>query len=328
MTRRGFLTVLGGAVAVPRLASAQRTERIRNIGVVMAYSEGDPNGQAQVEAFRQQLAKLGWIDGRTVQIDFRYAADDAARIRALAMELLARGPDVMVSNSNFVTKILQAEVRRVPLVFISVSDPIGSGFVKDLARPGGNVTGFANFQPSMGGKWLEKLHEIAPKVERAGFLLRHEPPNLGYLASAQAAAPAFKIKLVDLMAESRNEVERVIAKFAEGLHGGLMVAPNVVNFANSEHIIALAARYRLPAIFPFAFYAKQGGLMSYGFDATDQFRQGAAYVDKILRGAAPAELPVQHPTKFETVINLHTAKALGLNVPLRLQQLADEVIAP
>jgi putative tryptophan/tyrosine transport system substrate-binding protein len=233
---------------------------------------------------------------------------------------------VMVSNSNFVTTILQSEIRSIPLVFVSVSDPIGSGFVKDLARPGGNITGFANFQPSMGGKWLEKLREIAPQVERVGLVLRPEPPNIGYLRSAEAAAPSFKVNLVGLEAQSRDEIERVVATFAAEPHGGLIIAPNVVNFANSDVIVALATRYRLPAIYPFAFYAKEGGLISYGFDAADQFRQGAIYVDKLLRGAKAADLPVQHPTKFEVVLNLKTARALGLEVPLHLQQLADEVI--
>jgi putative ABC transport system substrate-binding protein len=327
MKRREFISLLGGAAAAwPLAARGQQHNQLRRIGVVMAYAESDPNGQPQVAAFRQQLQKLGWMEASNIQIEFRYAADDPARIRALALELLDLRPDVMVSNSNFVTTILQSEVHSVPLVFVSVSDPIGSGFVKDLARPGSNVTGFANFQPSMGGKWLEKLREIAPQVERVGLLLRPEPPNIGYLRSAEAAASSFKINLVTLEAQSRSEIERVIGTFAAEPHSGLIIAPNVVNFANSDVIVALAARYRLPAIYPFAFYAKEGGLISYGFDAADQFRQGAVYVDKILRGAKPADLPVQHPTKFEVVVNLKTANALGLEVPLHLQQLADEVI--
>jgi putative ABC transport system substrate-binding protein len=327
MMRREFIALLGSAAAAwPLAARAQQPERMRRIGVVMAYTESDPNGQVQVGAFRQQLQKLGWMEGNNIQIDSRYAADDPARIRALAVELLGLRPDLMVSNSNLVTTILQSEVHSIPLVFVSVSDPIGSGFVKDLARPGGNVTGFANFQPSMGGKWLEKLREIAPQIERVGLVLRPEPPNIGYLKSAEAAAPSFGVKLVDLEAQSSSEIERVVATFAGEPHGGLIIAPNVVNFANSDLIVALAARYRMPAIYPFAFYAKQGGLISYGFDAADQFRQGAVYVDKILRGAKPTDLPVQHPTKFEIVVNLKTAKALGLDVPLLVQQLADEVI--
>jgi putative ABC transport system substrate-binding protein len=232
----------------------------------------------------------------------------------------------MVSNSNFITAILQSEVHSVPLVFVSVSDPIGSGFIKDLAQPGGNITGFANFQPTVGGKWLEKLREIAPQVERVGLMLHPEPPNIGYLKSAEAAAPSLKIKLVGLEVRNSTEIERVLATFVGEPNGGLIIAPNVVTFANSGLIVALAARYRLPAIYPFAFYAKAGGLISYGFDASDQFRQGAVYADKILRGSKPADLPVQHPTKFELVINLKTAKLLGLEMPLQLQQLADEVI--
>jgi putative ABC transport system substrate-binding protein len=324
--RRQFITLLGGAAAWPLAARAQQPNQLRRIGVVMAYTDSDPNGQVQVEAFREQLQKLGWTERNNIQIDFRYAADDPARIRTLALELLGLRPDVMVSNSNFVTTILQSEIRSIPLVFVSVSDPIGSGFVKDLARPGGNITGFANFQPSMGGKWLEKLREIAPQVERVGLVLRPEPPNIGYLRSAEAAAPSFKVNLVGLEAQSRDEIERVVATFAAEPYGGLIIAPNVVNFANSDVIVGLATHYRLPAIYPFAFYAKEGGLISYGFDAADQFRQGAIYVDKLLRGAKAADLPVQHPTKFEVVLNLKTANALGLEVPLHLQQLADEVI--
>jgi putative ABC transport system substrate-binding protein len=327
MRRRDFITLLGGAAAAwPLMARAQQPERMRRIGVVMAYAGSDPNGQVQVAAFRQALQKLGWIEGRNIQIDFRYASDDSARVRALAVELLDLKPDLMVSNSNFITAILQSEVHSVPLVFVSVSDPIGSGFIKDLAQPGGNITGFANFQPTMGGKWLEKLREIAPQVERVGLMLHPEPPNIGYLKSAEAAAPSLKIKLVGLEVRNSTEIERVLATFVGEPNSGLIIAPNVVTFANSGLIVALAARYRLPAIYPFAFYAKAGGLISYGFDASDQFRQGAVYADKILRGAKPADLPVQHPTKFELVINLKTAKLLGLEMPLQLQQLADEVI--
>jgi putative tryptophan/tyrosine transport system substrate-binding protein len=326
MRRREFITLVCGAVACPTAALAQQGERLRRIGVVMAYAESDTNGQTQVAAFRQQLQKLGWIDGRNIRIDFRYAADDAARIRALATELLALEPDLIVSNSNFVTAILQSEVRSVPLVFVSVSDPIGSGFVKDLALPGGNITGFANFQPSMGGKWLEKLREIAPRVDRVGLMLHPEPPNIGYLRSAEAAAVLLKIKLTGLEVHNSADIEGVLSTFADETNSGLIVAPNVVAFANSDLIVRLAARCRLPAIYPFAFFARQGGLISYGFDAADQFRQGAIYSDRILRGAKPADLPVQHPTKFELVINLKAAKALGLEVPAGLQLLADQVI--
>jgi putative ABC transport system substrate-binding protein len=209
---------------------------------------------------------------------------------------------------------------------VSVSDPIGSGFVSELARPGGNVTGFANFQASMGGKWLEKLLEIAPRVGHVGLVYHPEPPNFGYLKSAEAAAPSLKINLEGLPVKSTTDIEQALETFSREQPSALIVAPNVVTFANSSLIVELAQRYRLPAIYPFAYYAKEGGLISYGFDAADQFRQGAIYADKILRGAKPADLPVQHPTRFEIVINLKTAKMLGLDVPLHLQQLADDLI--
>jgi putative tryptophan/tyrosine transport system substrate-binding protein len=325
--RREFLALLAGvAIAWPHEARAQTRERMRRIGVVMAYAQDDPNGQTQVAALREQLQKLGWAEGANIQIEIRYAKDDPGRIRELARELVAKKPDLMVSNSNLVTTILQSEIRELPLVFISVSDPVGSGFIKEFARPSGNVTGFANFQPSMGSKWLEKLREVAPHLGRVGLIFHPEPPNFGYLKSAQEAAPALNIKLVELGVNDRPEIERALATFAGEAHSGLVVAPNVVTFANSSLIVALAAQYRLPAIYPFAYFAKQGGLISYGFDERDQFRQGAAYIDKILRGTKPAELPVQYPTKFEIVINLKTAKALGLDIPLQIQQLADVVI--
>ena len=292
----------------------------------MAYSESDPNGQMQIAAFREHLQRLGWTAGSNLQIDLRFGAGDPVRIREFARELLSLGPDLMVSNSNLVTTILQSEVRTLPLVFVSVSDPIGSGFVADLARPGGNVTGFANFQASMGGKWLEKLLEIAPRLDRVGLVYHPEPPNFGYLKSAEAAAPSLKVKLDGLPVRSRADIEQALEIFGGEPQGGLIVAPNFVTFANSSRIVTLAERYRLPAVYPFAYYAKEGGLIAYGFDAAGQFRQGAVYVDKILRGAKPPDLPVQHPTKFEIVINFRTAKQLGLEVPMQLQQLADEVI--
>jgi putative tryptophan/tyrosine transport system substrate-binding protein len=328
MRRREFIAGLSGAAAWPVVARAQQPDRVRRIGVVMAYLDDDPNGQTQVAAFREQLGKLGWIEGRNLQIDFRYGADDPNRIREKARELLQLAPDLMVSNSNQVTAILQTEVRTTPLVFVSVSDPIGSGFVADLAKPGGNITGFANFQPTMGEKWLEMLRQIAPPIERVGLLLHREAPNIGYLSSAQTAATEFKISLLGLEINNRAEIERALDYFSKGgpSDSGLIVAPNLVAFANSALIVELAARYQLPAIYPFAFYAKEGGLISYGFDAADQFRQGALYADKILRGAKPTDLPVQHPTKFQIVINLNTAKALGLEVPPTLLARADEVI--
>jgi putative tryptophan/tyrosine transport system substrate-binding protein len=328
MRRREFIAALGGAAAWPLVARGQQRDRARRIGVVMAYAESDPNAQMLVAAFRDEMQRLGWFEGNNLQIDFRYAADDQARIRALAIELLGKSPDLMVANSNVVTAILQSEVRTIPLVFVSVSDPEGSGFVTNLARPTGNVTGFANFQPSMGGKWLEMLRQILPTLNRVGLMLHPEPPNVGYWKSAEAAAPSFNIDLVALEVNNSAEIEGALATFDRGGDplSGLIVAPNVVAFANSNLIVSLAARYRIPAIYPFAFYAKEGGLISYGFDAAEQFRQGAIYADKILRGAKPADLPVQHPTKFQIVINLKTAKALGLDIPPSILARADEVI--
>jgi putative ABC transport system substrate-binding protein len=323
--RRAFLSLLGGAAAAWPLA-ARAQQRVRRIGMVMAYAESDPNGQMQVAAFREHLQKLGWTEGSNLRIDLRFGADDPVRIRELARELVSLGPELMVANSNLVTTILQSEVTTVPLVFVSVSDPIGSGFVTDLARPAGNVTGFANFEPSMGGKWLEMLLEIAPRSERVGLVYHPEPPNYGYLQSAEAAAPSLKIALTGLPVRNTADIGQALETLGREPRGGLIVAPNVVTFANSSLIVALAERHRLPAIYPFAYYAKEGGLISYGFDAADQFRQGAVYADKILRGSKPSDLPVQHPTKFEIVINLKTAKALGLDVPWILQQRADEVI--
>jgi putative ABC transport system substrate-binding protein len=327
MRRRDFIKLASSTVVGwPLAARAQTPKRMHRVGIVMGYTERDPNGQLQVAAFRQQLQKLGWVEGSNLEIDFRYAADDPDRIRALARELLGLGPDVMVSNSNLVTTILQSEVHTIPLVFISVSDPIGSRFVTDLARPSGNVTGFANFQLTMGSKWLDILRQIAPHVDHAGLLLHPEPPNFGYLKSAEEAAPSFNIKLVSLPVQGQADIESALATMGASPNAGLVVAPNAVSFANSNLIIALAARYQLPTIYPFAFYAKAGGLVSYGFDAVAQFQQGAGYVDKLLMGAKPAELPVQFPTKFELVINLTTAKALGLNIPASFLSLADDLI--
>jgi putative ABC transport system substrate-binding protein len=328
IARREFVVALGSvaSLAWPCAARAQQAERMRRIGVVMGYAESDPNGQLQVAAFQRQLQKLGWVAGRNIIIDWRYAADDPERIRTMAAELLGLAPDVMVANSNLVTTILQSVVRTVPLVFVSVSDPVGSGFVTDLARPNGNITGFANYQPTMGSKWLELLRLIAPRVENVGVLLHPEPPNIGYLKSAEAAAPSFKIKLAGLAVNSGAEIESTLATFAAEPNAGLIVAPNAIAFANGDLIVTLAARHRMPAIYPFAFYAEAGGLISYGFDAAAQFQQGAEYVDKLLRGAKPTDLPVQHPTKFDLVLNIKTAKTLGLDIPDKLLALADEVI--
>ena len=327
MRRREFISLLGGAsLAWPIAARSQQRERARRIGVVMGYPETNPNAQLQVTAFRQQLQKLGWIEADNFRIDLRYGADDPKRIRAMATELLGLGPDLMVSNSNLVTSILQSETRDIPLVFISVSDPIGSGFVTDLARPTGNVTGFANFQPSMGSKWLELLQQIAPQLQRVGLMYFPEPPNIGYLKSAEAAAPLFNKKLIGLEVHAGTEIEGVLADVRSRTAWRRDHRTERCHLRQQRPHRRLAARYRLPTIYPFAFFAKAGGLASYGFDAAEQFRQGAGYVDRILRGAKPADLPVQHPSKFELVINLNTARTLGLDLSPQLLSVADEVI--
>ena len=321
------MALLGGAAAAwPLGVRAQSRNRMRRIGIVMAYAANDPNGQTQVLALRDELQKFGWIEGGNIQIDVRYAKDNPTGIRDLARELLAQGPDLMVSNSNLVTSILQNIGRRcafgVHIGFRSRRLRLHQG----VARPGGSVTRFANFQPSMGSKWLEKLHEIAPQLGRVGLMYHPEPPNIGYLKSAQSVAPQLNVKLVELSVHNSAEIEGAFSAFREQAHSGLIVVPNVVAFANSELIVGLAERHHLPAIYPFAFFAREGGLISYGFDESDQFRQGAVYIDKILKDAKPADLPVQHPTKFEITINLRTAKALDINVPTQLLQLADQVI--
>ena len=327
MRRRQFITLLGGtAVAWPIAARAQQPAMSR-IGVVMPFKESDPVGQSLVAAFRQELQKLGWTEGRNIAIDVRYATDDRNQVRALAVELMGLRPDLMVANSNFVTTILQAEVRTVPLLFIGVGDPVGSGLVTNFARPTGNVTGFATNEPSMGSKWLETLREIAPQVEHVGFMLAPEgPANVGFLKAAEAAAPSLKVRLTALGVHSADEIERSVSAFAAEPNRGLVIAPTEVTAVNNKLIVELAARYRLPAIYQFAYYPKAGGLISYGIDRVDQFRQGAAYADRILKGAKVAELPVQYPTKFELVVNLKTAKVLGLTISESFLVRVDKVV--
>jgi ABC-type uncharacterized transport system substrate-binding protein len=327
--RREFITLLGGAaVAWPLAARAQQPERMRRIGVLMGYAESDAAAQAQVAAMRQELRKLGWDEGRNIHIDVRFPAADVAKARAVVMELMSLTPDVLVSNTNLVTAVVQAEIRTIPIVFIFVGDPVGSGFVSDDARPNGNLTGFANWDsPAMVGKWLELLKEAAPHVERIGFMMHPETPALmRYFKSAEALAPALKVKLVMLGVHDADQIDRGLTSFAAERNGGFVVGPHAVTLTNRDLIVALAARLRLPALYPLAFYAKSGGLISYGFDPIDQFQQGAGYVDRILRGAKPADLPVQYPTKLQLAINLKTAKALGLEIPPTLLARADEVI--
>jgi ABC-type uncharacterized transport system substrate-binding protein len=328
LQRREFIALMGGVAPVFSVASqSQRAERLQRVGVLMGYAETDTAAQSQVAALREELRKLGWEEGRNIQLDVRFPGSDAGRVRAALMEVMNLKPDVLVSNSNFVTTIVKSEVRTVPVIFLTVADPVGSGFLNNEVHPNANVTGFANWENSISGKWLELLKEVVPQVERVGYMMHPETPaSVDFFRFAEARAPALKVKLVGLGVHDADDIERTLMEFAADGNGGLVVLPHAVMFAHGDLIVALTARLRLPALYSFAFYAKRGGLMSHGFDPITQFRGGAGYVDRILRGAKPADLPVQYPTKFQLVVNLRTAKALGLEVPAMLLARADEVI--
>jgi putative tryptophan/tyrosine transport system substrate-binding protein len=300
---------------------------MRRVGLLMGYPEGDVEGQASAAAFQRRLQELGWTEGRNVQIDSRWAGADPNKARTFAKELVAVKADVIVPSTNLVTAILQQETLTIPIVFVLVGDPVGSGFVATMARPGGNLTGFSVFEPAIGGKWLEIFKEIAPNISRVGFLLHPETPvNVGFLRAAEAAAPSLGVKIIALGVHTAAEIERAVTEFAGDSNGGLIVAPHAVTVGNRDVIIRLAARYRLPAVYGPRHYATSGGLISYGPNPIDPFRQGASYVDRILKGAKPGDLPAQFPTKHELIINLRTAKALALDVPPTLIARADEVI--
>jgi putative ABC transport system substrate-binding protein len=328
MRRRDFIRVaVGLAAAFPFAARAQQPDRIRRVDLLMGYPEGDPDGQANLAEFRRGLQELGWIEGRNIQLDVRWGAADPDKARTFAKELVSMAPDVIVPNTNLMTAILQPETHTVPIVFVFVADPVGSGYVTNLARPGGNITGFSALDIEIGGKWLELLKEIAPHVTRVAVILHPEtPPNVGFLRAAEAAAPSFGVKVIAIGVLSAAEIEDPVTKFAADPNGGLIIAPHAVTLVNRNIIIGLAARYRLPAIYGIRIFATSGGLISYGTSPRDQFRRGASYVNRILKGEKPGDLPVQNPTGHELVINLKTAKALGLDVPPLLQQRADELL--
>jgi putative tryptophan/tyrosine transport system substrate-binding protein len=328
--RRGFIFTLGGvAAAWPLTSHAQQPNRVRRIGVLMSYAESDSDAQAWYAAFREGLQKLGWTEGHNTQIDTRWATpDDAESMRRFAKELVALEPDLLLSSTTPTTSALLQQTRTIPIVFAIVADPIGSGFVASFARPGGNVTGFTFTEPTMAGKWLELLKQIAPRVVRVAMLFN--PVSATYaeywLNPFKAAAPSFAVEAIAAPVRNGSELESIIAAQAREPNGGLIAMPDSFTDAHRVEITSLAARYRLPAIYPFRFFAEVGGLLSYGVDRTDNFRRAAKYVDRILKGEKPAEIPVQAPINFELVVNLKTAKALGLDVPLHLQQLADEII--
>ena len=326
MRRRQFITLLGGAAAWPLAARAQEPRRI---GVLMGYAESDREAQAWVAAFREGLQKLGWADGRNVRIDTRWAIpDDAESRQRLAKELIALQPDLILSGNTPTTAALLQQTRTIPIIFVSVSDPVGSGFVASFTRPGGNVTGFTNIEPTMAGKWLELLKEIAPRVAKVAFLFNPAtaPYAEYYLTPFKAAASSFAVEAIAARVRDTSELESVIAAQARTPNGSLVVITDSFLNVHRVEIISLAARYRLPAIYPYRLFAELGGLLFYGIDLPDNFRRAATYVDRILKGEKPGELQIQQPTKFQLVINLKTAKALGLDVPLFLQQSADEVI--
>jgi putative tryptophan/tyrosine transport system substrate-binding protein len=327
--RREFITLLSGAAAWPLAARAQpTTERVRRIGVLMAYEESVAEAQAWVAAFREGFRKLGWTEGGDFQIDVRWATGDKATITRFAKEMVASQPDLILSSSTPTTAALLEQTRAIPIVFGIVTDPVGSGFVASFPRPGGNATGFTNFEPTMGGKWLELLKEIAPRVNRATFLFN---PGTGphfeyYLGTFKAAAASLAVQPIVTPVRDPSELESVIAAQAREANAGIVVMPEAFTLAHRAEITKLAARYRLPAVYAYRVFAELGGLLSYGSDLTDNFRRAATYADRILKGAQPSELPVQAPVKFELVINLKTAKALGLEVPPTLLARADEVI--
>ena len=327
MRRREFITLLGGAAAGwPVAARAQQPERVRRIGVLMYLPADDAEGQARLAAFTQALKQLGWSDGHNLRVDARWAAADD--IRRHAADLAAMAPDVLVAGSGTVTvaPLLQA-TRAVPIVFALVIDPVGAGFVASLAQPGGNATGFTIFEYSMSGKWLELLKEIAPNVRRVAVL--RDPTvasGIGQFGAVQIVAPSLGLELNPVDVRDGGEIERAVAAFASGVNGGLIVTGSALGIAHRNLIIALAARHKLPAVYFQRIFATSGGLISYGPDFIDQFRRAAGYVDRILKGEKPADLPVQASTKYELVINLKTAKAIGLTFPPAVLGRADEVI--
>ena len=327
MRRRDFVKAIGVLPSTWPLVARAQSERQRRIGVIMGFSAEDVVWQAYLATFRGRLEELGWTAGRNLKIDYRFVGDSAERTRAAAEELVALGPDVIfVSTNPVVTAVLRA-THTIPIVFTWVSDSVGSGYVANLAHPGGNITGFHNYEPALGGKWLEVLKEVAPSVRRVGVV--HVPEiaaNVAFIKVAQAASASLGVTVTAAGVRTAADVDSVLSDFAREPNGGLIVTPSPLTATRRDVIIAAAARLKLPAIYTFRFYAASGGLISYGIDQLETVREAASYVDRILRGANPGDLPVQLPTKYQLVVNLKTAKALGLAVPESFLQRADEVI--
>jgi len=325
--RREFITLLGGAAAWPLAARAQQSDRARRIGVLMLFAEGDQEVKAWLTAFQEGLQQLGWAQGRNVSIDYRWAESDQARLPTYAAELVRMAPDVLFAAPTPALAALHQETRSLPIVFVQVSDPVKLGFVANLARPGGNITGFSNFEHAIGGKWLELIRDTAPGVIRVQVIFEPDnPAQLAYLQAIEAAAPTVRLELTRASVRNAAEIERAIDAFAQEPKGALIVVPSALGIAHRDLIVALAARHHLPAIYPYPVFARSGGFISYGVDSADLYRRAASYVDRILKGAQPGDLPVQLPTKFELVVNLKTAKALGLTIPEPFLKHADEVI--
>jgi putative ABC transport system substrate-binding protein len=328
--RRTFITLLGGAAAAwPLAARAQQGERMRRIGVLMAHPESDPEFKAYVAAFRGGLEKFGWTEGRNIQIDFRWGAlDDPEGRQRSAKELIVLRPDVILTQNTPPTASMLEQTRTIPVVFVIVADPVGSGFVKSLSQPGSNATGFTIMEPTISGKWVELLKEIAPYVNRAAVLFNPATTPYAdiYLNPFRAAAGSLGLEAIAAPVNSVSDLEFFVAEWARTPNGGLVVMPDGFLNVHRAEIVSLAARHGLPAVYPWRFFPDIGGLLSYGSDQRELFRSAATYVDRVLKGTKPSELPVQAPVKCELVINLKTAKALGINVPLFFQQRADEVI--
>ena len=323
--RREFITLIGGAAAWPLAVRAQQGERVRRVGVLMNLAADDPEGQTRIVAFVQGLQQSGWTDGRNIRIDTRWAAGDADRYHRYAEELLALAPDVILASATPSVQALQQATRTVPIVFANVGDPVGMGFVESLARPGGNTTGFTPLEFGFGAKWLELLKEIAPRLTRVA-VLRDLTIGPAQLSAIQAVAPSFGVELSPVGVRDAGEIERTIAAFAQSSNAGMIVTPSTSAAIHRDLIVMLAARHRLPAVYSWRYFATAGGLISYGPNPIDMYRRAANYVDRILKGEKPADLPVQAPTKYELVINLKTAKALGIEMPASVLARADELI--
>jgi putative tryptophan/tyrosine transport system substrate-binding protein len=327
MRRRDFITLLGGAAAWPLAARAQQAERVRRIGLLMASAD-DREGQARVTPLKEGLKELGWTDGRNIQIETRFGGGDAGRIRAHAAELVALAPDVLVGHATPGTRALRQATSSIPIVMVAVNDPVEQGFVSSLAHPGGNITGFALINFQMVGKWLEMLKEAAPGVSRAALMFNPDTASTYYvyLRSFEAEPRSIAVEVAEAPVRNTTEIEEAIAKLGREPGGGLIVPPDAFTVLHHQLLIRLTQQHRLPAVYAYRTYVAEGALMSYGPDVYDVFRRSASYVDRILKGAKPADLPIQQPTKFELAINLKTAKALGLQIPDKLLALADEII--